>query len=201
VEEPEDGGQRTAPSYLYSSLLGVQDSELVLAEVEVINIQLDRELSSNACPGEESGDDDVASKQKEEEERRWKDEEEQQQREEEREREENRRKEEQEKQQMDEEVHRQREEEAKQVEAKRVVEAQVRQEEDEGKKGKGKKWKVPTPSTIQGASTEFDELESDDGPETLKHRKTAKTNKESPAKNTRSSVCNRRPAKKLCGSL
>jgi len=92
VEEPEDGGQRTAPSYLYSSLLGVQDLELVLVEVEVINIQLDQELSSNACPGEESGDDDVASKQKEEEERkrqeeerRWKDEEEQQQREEERE--------------------------------------------------------------------------------------------------------------------
>jgi len=64
VEEPEDGGQRTAPSYLYSSLLGVQDSELVLAEVEVINIQLDQELSSNACPGEESGGDDVASKQR-----------------------------------------------------------------------------------------------------------------------------------------
>jgi len=102
---------------------------------------------------------------------------------------------------MDEEVHRQREEEAKQVEVKRVVEAQVRQEEDEGKKGKGKKRKVPTPSTIQGASTEFDELESDDGPETSKWRKTAKTNKESLAKNTRSSVCNQRPAKKLCGSL
>jgi len=98
VEEPEDEGQRTAPSYLYSSLLGVQDSELVLAEVEVINIQLDQELSSNACPGKESGGDDMASKQKEEEERkrqeeerkrqeeerRQKDEEEQQQREEER---------------------------------------------------------------------------------------------------------------------
>ena len=41
MKEPEDGGQRTAPSYLYSSLLGVQDLELVLAEVEVINIQLD----------------------------------------------------------------------------------------------------------------------------------------------------------------
>jgi len=102
---------------------------------------------------------------------------------------------------MDEEVHRQREEEAKQVEAKRVVEAQVRQEKDEGKKGKGKKQKMPTPSTIQGASTEFDELESDDGPETSKRRKTAKTNKESPAKNTRSSVHNWRPAKKLHGSL
>ena len=75
------------------------------------------------------------------------------------------------------------------------------QEEEQGGKGKGKKWKVLTPSTIQGAATEVDELESEDGPGPLKCKRTAKTNKDSPAKNTRLSGCNQRPAKKFCGSL
>ena len=101
MEEPEDGEQRTSPSYLYSSLIGVQASELLLVEVEVINMWLDQELSSEACPGEKSGGDDVVRKQNEEEERkrqeeeqRQRDEEEQQWREEEREQEENSRREE-----------------------------------------------------------------------------------------------------------
>ncbi|KIM52189.1 hypothetical protein SCLCIDRAFT_11947 [Scleroderma citrinum Foug A] len=103
MEEPEDGEQMGTPSYLYSSLLGVQDLELVLIKVEVINMQLDQELSRKACPGEESGGDDVARKQKEEEQRNKKEEEQRQkdeekQQREEREQEDNSRREEQEKQ-------------------------------------------------------------------------------------------------------
>ncbi|KIM58291.1 hypothetical protein SCLCIDRAFT_10278 [Scleroderma citrinum Foug A] len=55
LEEPEDGEQRTAPAYLYSSLLGVQKLEAVFVEVDVMSARLDQEPSSQTSVGEDKG--------------------------------------------------------------------------------------------------------------------------------------------------
>ena len=225
LEEPEDGGERTAPSYLYSSMLGVVKSELVLAEVEAMNARLDQELSKEGVPGERREEEDDMHNQEEEEkergqkeeearwkeeEARWKEEETRQKEEEARRKEEERMRDEEERRKeeermrdeeakwQEEETRQQREKEAKLAEeVTRKVAVEKRQQKE---KDKGTKWKTTAPSSDADTPnpTEVDELESEDQPGPSKHPKTARTNKDSPAKNTQSSNRLRKLPKKLC---
>ena len=70
-----------------------------------------------------------------------------------------------------------------------------------GKK-KGGKQKVHEPSPIPTSNnSEHDELESEGEAQPPKRKKTALSRNAGSAKNTRSSKCDRRPTKKIQGSL
>ena len=69
MEQPEDGEQRVAPEFLYSSLLGVWQVERVFAEVDGICSRLDQVILAEPAVGGESVDEE-ARKRKEEEEMR-----------------------------------------------------------------------------------------------------------------------------------
>ena len=192
LEEPEDGEERTAPSYLYLSMLGVAKSELVLAEVEAMNARLDQELSKEGVPGEGREEEDGTHNQEEEEEERGRKEEEARRKEEERMRDE-------EAKRQEEETRQQREKEAELAEeVTRKVAVEKRQQKE---KDKGTKQKTTAPSSDADTPnpTEVDELESEDQPGPSKRPRTARTNKDSPAKNTRSSNRLRKLPKKLRG--
>ena len=198
LEEPEDGKVRAAPSYLYSSLLGVGKSEAILAEVEVINARLDQELPGGGGPGKDATGDEVHKQIESEEERKKQDEVRQKAEEAKQRDEETRRKEAAKKQ--EEEARKQRDEEAKRVAEEELKLAQKKKE----KKGKekGTKRKEPAPSNAGPSNpTEVDNLEPEDQPGPTKRNRISRTNKKSPAKNTRSSGRKRNPTQKLRGSL
>ena len=70
LEQPEDGEQKTAPEFLYSSLLGVQQVEGVFAEVDGICSRLDQVLLVEPGAGGESGGEEVRKRKEDEEMRR-----------------------------------------------------------------------------------------------------------------------------------
>ena len=194
LEKPEDGKVRAAPSYLYSSLLGVGKLEAILAEVEVINVRLDQELPGGGGPDKDATGDEV-HKQIEEEEGEKQDELRQKAEEAKQRDEETRRKEAAKKQ--EEEARKQRDK-----EAKRAAEEELAQKKKEKKGKKGMKQKEPAPSNAGPSnSTDFDNLESKDRPGPTKCNRISRSNKESPAKNTRSSGRKHNPTQKLHGSL
>jgi len=200
LEEPGDGEQRTAPTYLYSSLLGVQKSEFVFAEVDVMSARLDMELSSQTGKGNggnnavdvsrpEGQNEEVGERNEEVEERDTQEEEQTAQVE----------------KQKEEEEKRQREqanaEKRRQEDAPKVRDVV---EEERLVQAKCKKRKVRNPSPVTSASTptEQDELHSADEQTGLaKRKKTSQTNKDSPSKNTRSSKCPHKLTKRAQGSF
>ncbi|KIM53580.1 hypothetical protein SCLCIDRAFT_11544 [Scleroderma citrinum Foug A] len=132
LEQPEDGEQKTAPEFLYSSLLGVQQVEGVFVEVDGICLRLDQVLLVEPGAGGESGGEE-ARKRKEDEETRRRDEVEKKRQEEEQKQEEERREEERREEERREEERREeerREEERQEEEQRRQEEERQRQEEE-----------------------------------------------------------------------
>ena len=70
LEQLEDGKQKTAPEFLYLSLLGVQQVEQVFVEVDGICSQLDQVLLVEPGAGGESGGEEARKRKEDEEMRR-----------------------------------------------------------------------------------------------------------------------------------
>ena len=199
LEEPGDWEQRTAPTYLYSSLLGMQKSEFVFVEVDVMSVRLDMELSSQTGEGN-GGNNAVDMSRPEgqnEEVGEWNEEvEEWDTREEERTAQMEKQKEEEKRQREEANAEKRRQEDAPKV--RDVV------EEERLVQAKCKKCKVRNPSPVACASTpiEQDKLHSDDEWTGLeKCKKTSQTNKDSLSKNIRSSKHLRKRTKRARGSF